>query len=631
MLDFIRKNAQSWGVKALFGIIVLVFVFWGVGSFRGKQKSTLATINDRELSTREFLNTYQQRLDSLRRQNQSLSPEQLQQMDFKRQVFDQMVNQILLLQEAKRLGFSSSDAEISARIRSMQPFQEETTQTFQMERYKALLQANRMTPAQFESDLGQDILTRKMLDSLSSSVQAEEEQARELFTYVTEKARIEYILLASEDFVDQVELSDQEISAHYQDHKDRFRQPARMKMKYLPLTPAGLAPYQEVGQEEIETYYRENKDQFVRPEAVKAAHILIEIPQDASEEEEQAAEQKIIQIANRIKRGEPFSEVAREQSQAPSADQGGDIGWFERGSMVESFEETAFALKKGEISDPVRTRFGLHLIKLEDKRPAGVKPLARVKGEIRSWLAEDKAAENLEDILDKALSTILSTGNIEAAAADLGLELKESGWFSQEAGPEALDLEQEALTELFALQTGEVTDRPIFLDQGYLLALKTEEKPAHVSPLETVRDEIVKQLKDRKAMELARKEAAVVLQSLNKNQGSDVLAEYEPEQSEAFTRRGFIPGLGMNPELAEAAFSAENNAWLERPYKVSRGFVLARRTERISPPQEQWQEQKSFWISRLNQNQKESLQQAYIEGLRASAEIRIVSPELLTY
>ncbi|MFW6054702.1 MAG: SurA N-terminal domain-containing protein [Thermodesulfobacteriota bacterium] len=631
MLDFIRKNAQSWGVKVLFGIIVLVFVFWGVGSFRGKQKSTLATINDRELSTREFLNTYQQRLDSLRRQNQNLSSEQLQQMDFKRQVFDQMVNQMLLLQEAKRLGFSSSDAEISARIRSMEPFQEEKTQTFQMERYRALLQANRMTPAQFESDLGRDILTQKMLDTLSSSIQTDEEQARELFTYVTEKAKIEYILLTSDDFVDRVDLSDQEISAYYQDHKDRFRQPARMKMKYLPLTPEGLAPYQEVGQKEIETYYRENKDQFVRPEEIKAAHILIEISENAPEEEVAAAEQKIKQIAKRIEQGESFSQLAREASEGPSADQGGDLGWFERGSMTESFEETAFSLEPGEVSDPVRTRFGLHLIKLEDKRPAGAEPLSEVKGEIRSWLAEDKAADNLEDILDKALSTILSTGDIEAAAADLGLELKESGWFSQEAGPENFDLGQKALTELFALQPGEVTDRPVFLDEGYLLALKTDEKPAHVSPLETVRDEIIKQLKESKALELARKEAAVVLQSLDKDQSSDVLTEYEPEQSEAFTRRGFIPGLGMNPDLAEAAFSAGNDAWLEKPYKVSRGYVLARRIERIPPPQEQWQEQKSFWISRLNQNHKESLQQAYIEGLRASAEIRIVSPELLTY
>ena len=323
--------------------------------------------------------------------------------------------------------------------------------------------------------------------------------------------------------------------------------------------------------------------------------------------------------------------MAREESQAPSADKGGDLGWFGRGSMVESFEETAFSLKPGEVSQPVRTRYGLHLIKLKDKRPAGAKPLTEVKDTIRSWLAEDKAAENLEDILDKALGTILNTGDIELAAEELGFDLQESGWFSREAGPEALDLEQEALTELFALQTGEVTDRPIFLDQGYLLALKTEARPARVSPLETVREEIIKQLKDQKALERAREEAAALLQNLQNKDQVNVPAEYDVKQSEAFTRRGFIPGLAMNPDLAEAALSAGDEDWLEKPYEVSRGYVLARRIERIPPPKEQWEEQKSFWISRLNQNRKGSLHQAYIEGLRASAEIEIVSPALLEY
>lgn len=629
MLDFIRKNAQSWGVKVLFAIIVLVFVFWGVGSFRGKQKSILATVNDQELSSRTFMNTYQRRLESLRRQNKNISSEQLQEMDFKRQVFDQLVEQTLLLQEADKLGFSTSDAEISGKIKGMQPFQGEKTGAFERSRYQALLRANRMTPAQFEADLGRDMLTQKFLDSLSAVIQVKEDEARELFNYVSEKVRIDYLLFAGEDCVDQVQVSDQEISSFYQDNTNQFEEPATMQMDYLLLTPQGLAPFQEVSEEQLNTFYQDNKDQFVRPEEVKAAHILIKIPQDPSSEEEAAAQQEINRIATRIEQGEAFSELAREASQGPSASRGGDLGWFSRGSMAKPFEEAAFSLQPGEVSDPVRTRFGLHLIKLEDKRPAGVKSLAEVKETIRSWLAEDKAADNLEDTLDLALEKILSTGDLEQAASDLGLSLTKSEPFSKKAGPKDLKLGKKPLEELFAMQPGEITDRPIFLDTGYLLAHKTEARPSRISPLETVRETIRSQLQKQKGLEMAREKAGGVLQRLRKN--NQELAGYEPKQSEPFNRRGFIPGLGMNPELAEAALSARDQQWLPKAYKVSQGYLLARPTTTIPPKSSQWQEQKSYWIAQLNNQRKQGLYQAFLQGVRARAEIRIITPELLSY
>ncbi len=631
MLEIIRKNAQSWGVKLLFGIIVLVFVFWGVGSFRGKQKTTLAEVNDQEVPARRFMEAYQRQLDAMREQNPNLSAEDLQEMDFKRQVFNQLIDQILLLQEAEKMGFSSSPAEISSRIKSLPSFRDQETQRFDPERYTALLQANRMSPAQFESDMGKDLLSQKLLDALSAVIRVSEQEARGLFAFVNEKATIEYILFADADFSDQVSVTESAVTEYYQEHQEEFKEPARMAMDYLLLTPEGLAPYQEVSEQDIRAYYQHNTDQFTRPEQIKARHILIELPEDASEDQEKAARRQINQVEERLNQGEDFAKLAKELSQGPSAARGGDLGWFSRGSMLESFEEAAFALQPGETSRPVRTRFGLHLIEVEDRRSAGVQDFEQVKDTIRKELAEDKAAENLEDTLDQALEIILSTGDLQKAADECGLELKKSGLFSRQKGLPDIDLQQEALTALFALKTGELTDRPLFLQDGYLLALKTDARPSRVSPLKQVREQIVRRLTKQKARDFALEKAEETLAALKTNDQDEVLGQKTVVESQPFNRRGFIPELGSNPDLARKAFNSDQSGWFAKPYQVSSGSLLARPGKIIPPDEEQWEEQKSFWIARLGQNREQTLYEAYFQALRDKAEIEILTPELLSY
>jgi peptidyl-prolyl cis-trans isomerase D len=631
MLEIIRKNAQSWGVKLLFGIIVLVFVFWGVGSFRGKQKTTLAVVNDQEIPARTFMESYQRQLDAMRRQNQNVSADQLRQMDFKKQVFNQLVDQTLLLQEAEAMGFATSPAEISSRIKALPSFQDQETQRFDMDRYKALLRANRMSPAQFESDMGRDILGQKLLNAVSTVIRIREQEARDLFAFVNEKATIEYLLFADADFMEAVTLTDEAVKAYYQEHQEEFREPAKIAVNYLLLTPEGLAPYQEVSDQELRDYYRQSKDQFTRPERIKARHILIELPEDAAEEERKAARQRINQARERLDQGEDFAELAKELSQGPSAAQGGDLGWFSRGSMVEAFEDAAFALQPGDISPPVKTRFGLHLIKVEDRQSAGVQSFAEVKDRIRTVLAEDKAADTLEDTLDHALEIVLSTGDLGKTAQELGLELQTSGLFSRETGLPDLQLEQDALETLFGLASGEVTDRPLFLENGYLLAEKTDAQPARVSPFTQVRDQIVQRLTKQKARARALEAATQALEALQ-TQGPDTLPEDKTlVESQPFNRRGFIPGLGANPELARQALNADHSGWFDKPYQVPTGSLLARPGKHIPPDEDQWQEQKSFWMARLRQNREQTLYEAYFQQLRDKAEIEILSPELLQY
>jgi peptidyl-prolyl cis-trans isomerase D len=629
MLDSMRRNAQSWMVKALFAIIVLVFVFWGVGGFQGNRQAVLATVNDSPIRTKEFYRLYEQRVQALRQQREDVSSEDLRRMDFKRQLFNRMVSNRLLLQQARELGFVVGADELRTEIKSMPVFQGENKE-FDPERYKTLLSSNNISPGQFESDLTNDLLIEKMRSYIREPARVGAVEARSMFDYVQEQARVRYLQFAWQDFTDRVSLSENEIKTHYENHQDKYRQPERMRMEYLLLTPEALAPYQKVEDGEIERYYARHKEAFTRKERVKVRHILIKVDSDASEQAVREAKKEIQRIGRSLKEDVSFAEAAENFSQGPSASKGGSLGWITRGETVKPFEEAAFNLQPGNISEPVRTPFGWHLIKVTDRKSSGVQPLSEVRSRVRERIARNKASDNLENLLDKALETLFTKGSLDRAAEAVGADVETSDLFSRNQPPQGLSLDSDALDTLFAMQEGEVTDVPITLEKGYLLAEKTKGVPSRVEPLQDVRSSIERALKREKAFELAEKRAKDRLQALQEGSGEQAWKE-RSTVSKPFNRRGRIPGLGANAEMVRDAFAAETGQWLPATYRFETGYVVARLQERIPPSEKAWKEQRSFWISYLTRDRAQTLFQSYIEGLRSQASIEIVTPKALEY
>lgn len=625
MLEVIRENAQSWGVKAIFAVIILVFVFWGVGGFRANRKAILAKVDDHEIRTKDFFAQYQRELEGLRRQNKKVNADTLKKMHFKKQLFERMVRDYLLTREAQKLGLTVSPRELSAQIKSMAAFQDKDKH-FDVNRYKGLLAANQFTPAQFEYFVRVELLRKKLEDLLLSPVEADTTQAKELFDFVQTEVKLEYLHFAKADYLDQVQVSDKEIKEFYKAHQERFKAPAQMSMDYLLLTPEGLAKIQKVSEDEIKKYYEQNKGQFYRQEQVKARHILLKLAPDASKEEENKVLKRIEKIRKRVLKGEDFVKLAKEFSEGPSASRGGDLGWFKRGEMVKSFEQAAFALKKGEVSKPVRTRFGYHLIKVEARVDKKQLPLAFVRETIENKLAVESAADHLEDVLDQALEEMQNSGDLSKVAKSLGVEVQHSGLFDQEHGPKGLKLKPEDIQVLFAMKKGELTDSPIIVEDGYLLVQKTGEVPAHVLSLDKVKADIRRQLKEDKAFDSAQKAAQACLEKLQKEERCP---QKEIKESGEASRQGFIPSLGYNVELVKDVFGAQKGKWLPKSYRVQDGYVLARQKEIIPAAKEQWKKQKDFWVQNLSRLSKEDLRQAFENYLRQEAKVEILLPEVL--
>jgi peptidyl-prolyl cis-trans isomerase D len=471
-----------------------------------------------------------------------------------------------------------------------------------------------------------------MTDYLVTPAVVTDEEAREIFRYAREEARADYVLFPPEEYMESVEVEEKDVQAAYEEQRERFTVPAQAEIAYLEFTPEALADPADVTEEEARRAYENNPDAYTRQARVKARHILLRAPDDASGEKAGQAEARLEEIAARIDSAEEFAAAAKEYSEGPSAPSGGDLGWFPRGSMVESFEKAAFDAEPGSLVGPVRTQFGYHLIWVEDRQEAGVLPFEEAELDVRQNVARDKAAGKVTDLLDEAIARVAAGESLEQVAETLEIGLRHAGPFPQNQGPSRPSLSQEAVQRLSTLTPGDTLDEPLSIEGGYALVQLTSQTPSKVRPLEEVRETIVTELKRKEAMVLAEEEAASVAAALHDPQKRERAMERIQDRiktTEAFTRQGFIPGLGMNERFAAAVFVAEEGDWLDEPYLSERGAFIARLSERTPPTDAEWAEAKQSFIQQLEQSKRQQLYQGFMSELRGEATIEIANKRVL--
>jgi len=294
--------------------------------------------------------------------------------------------------------------------------------------------------------------------------------------------------------------------------------------------------------------------------------------------------------------------------------------------MVPQFEEAAFALPVGQVSEIVRTPFGLHLIWVEEKRPARERPLEEVADQIQAILARDKAAEHLGDSLDVALEHIARSGSLDAAAQALGVSLLEPAPFSEGQVPAGLSIKPEDLKALMALAPGNTTQAPILLQDGYLLATKVEDIPARTRSVEETHAEIREKLTLQRQKEAAQHRAEAVRARL---------PELPPELRAALRtvtrvgRQGIVPGIGVSAELGNQALRQTPGTWLPQVYALGETYVLARVEAIHNPDEAAWNAARNEWIPSLRQQAADHAFQAFLKGLQDKATIEVLVPEII--
>jgi peptidyl-prolyl cis-trans isomerase D len=560
MLDTFRR-AQPAIIKGVLGAVVLAFVAtifldWG-WQRSGRPDAHIATVSGEGVSLHEFQMTYTNLTDFYRRLYQERFTEDFARtLNLKQQALDTLVQRKLLLREAKRQGLMVSNAELIEKVQTYPVFQ--VNGHFDHSRYLQVLRLSRLTPADFEQNQREDLLLGKLENLFKDGLQVTEAEAKQTFIHDKEQVNVAYVRVDPAQFVPQVEMSDAELSTYFQEHLERFRKPEQVRLGYVVVDPEWFVALVEMTDEQLTQYYEQHKEEFRREEQVRARHILFKLAQQAGAEEEARVRGTAETTLQRIQAGEDLAALASQLSEDPvSAQQGGDLGLFKRGEMVKPFEEIAFGLQPGIVSDPVRTDFGYHLIKVEERQEAGYEPVETVRAELHARLAREEARRLAAAKAQAVYDAMVTAGSAwKTAVQALELVPQETSFMAQAEVVEGIENSAAFMRTAFALQDGEV-GRPTMIGNQYVVEKLLERKASLIPPFEEVQAKVRDAVVRERSYALAQQKADEWLTEVQAGQSIEQLAQafnIQPEQTGLFSRNGAIPKLGRPQEFIREVF-----------------------------------------------------------------------------
>lgn len=509
MLQTIRDRAHGWIAWVIILMISVPFALWGIQSYLGVGGEPMAArVNGVDIAQRDLDRQVQTARMELRdRLGADYDAAQIDDKRLRQEVLDDMIREALLMDVSHRLGFRVSDDELRARILVEPAFQREGR--FDKATYERLLQLQGMSPETHAVQLRQQLIGSQMIRAVVASeliTQAE----RDAFQRLSSQRRdVSWLRIPAARYEGSEPVADDAIKAYYDAHAAQFQIPEQVKVDYLVLDVASLASKTPVSDDELRRVYDSEPQRFGQPERRKVRHILLTVPAGGDNAAEQAVQKEIEGVRKRLESGEPFDQVAKAVSKDPgSAGQGGDLGEIEKGMMDPPFEQAAFALAVGELSQPVKSRFGYHLIQVESIAPASVKPFESVRDQLRGELAKQRAESAFYDMGERLANLVYeSAGSLEPAAKELGLEVRHSDWIARQGG-EGLLGNPKVVAAAFSeevMNQGRNSEliEPEKDSQQAVVVRVTDHRVASFRPLDEVRDEIVAEIRKERGRKAA--------------------------------------------------------------------------------------------------------------------------------
>ncbi|MDM7323074.1 MAG: SurA N-terminal domain-containing protein [Gammaproteobacteria bacterium] len=556
MLMNLRDRLSGWIAYAIVVFISIPFVLWGIGEyFRGGSDAPVATVNGQDITPRAFEQAYNQERQRLAQAfGGTLPPDMLEGLGLKRQVLDGLILREVLRQWAHQQGLRVSDAELAAVLRGVSAFQENGV--FSQARYKQVLSLQGQSPLTFEQAVRQDLVLDQLQRGIALSAFDVAANLDAFLRLRGQTREVEVYILSSASRRAGIQPDEAQLQTYFKEHMQDFRRPERVRLEYIVLSMDELAARMKPSEEDIRQAYEDYLAREAQRERREARHILITPPEGGDME---AARKQAEALHERLVAGEDFASLAKQYSQDPgSAGQGGELGLVERGMMVEPFEKALFALKEGEVSAPVQTDFGWHLIKLERIEKAKPKPLDEVREAMLRDAAQRMAEERFHDLADR-LATLAyeQPDSLTPAAEALGLKVHMSGWVTRDQG-EGLGANPKLRAAAFTPEVLEQRRNSDLIDlSGNQVAVirVAEHEAAADQPFETVRAEVQQRVVEQEMARLVEADAARLRQALSAAGAADeVLRQVGAE-------RGFVGELKrlgadeVDPAIRRAAFA----------------------------------------------------------------------------
>lgn len=588
MLRYLRENTGNWIIKFFLGIIIIVFVFLGVGSMNADKHNQVATVNDQTITFSEYRDAYQRMIQRLQQQfGTSLDDALIKSMNVKQYAVNSLIDQKILEIESQRLKIIVSDEELKQDLLSVKAFQKDGV--FNMNLYTRVLGQNSMTPETFEAMQRNTIRNAKLQRMVMNGITVGNQEAQAWYLFNNTKTSINYILIDPITFVD-VFADEEQMRSQYDDHHDLYMSEPKRKVAFLVFAPEDFEGQVNIDETSIRDFYNQNPARFTTPEQVEASHILIRIDENADEPAVSKSKEEALSIYEKAVSGQDFSELAKTYSQGPSASKGGYLGRFDKTSMVKPFSDAAFAMNAGDISQPVKTRFGWHIIKVTDRTPEGMTPLESAKKQIQKELTASQMQDFAYNKAEDAYDAVLDGDSFQQVAliADkqpvntpaftvLGTELKGMG----------ISNPREFATTAFSLVDNETSEIKKIGNKYYLMHV-LKQIPQKLLAYEEVKNKIAVTLTAGLQKQAARKAAAAMLEKAGNDAANfEKLADdtqLKVQSSKMFTRNEAVPGITGSAAIAEAAFTLdERQSVYKNVLEASDKFYIISLKERQVP------------------------------------------------
>jgi len=626
MLDRMRRH-RNW-LKWSLAIVVVSFVLLYIPSFLNDStqgaagNAVVASVEGRDITAAQFRRVYNQQMQAYRQSyGANVDDRLLKQLGIDQRIVQQMIQEEASLAEAKRLGIKASDAEVRERILSLPAFQE-NGQFIGDQRYRALLkmQTPPMRPDEFEDQVRRSIVSEKLQAALTQWITVAEPDVEKEFKRRNERVKVQVVNLPADKFREGLVASDAEIGKYFDDHKEQFRISEKRKVRYLTVDQEALRLKATVTGQQIERYYNENVQQYQQPEQVRASHILLK-----TEGKDDAAVKKQAEaLLAQLKAGADFAELAKKNSEdTGSAVKGGDLDFFGRGQMVKEFDEKAFSMQPGQMSDLVKTQFGYHIIKVTDKRAAATKTLPEVRTQIEDQLKYEQAGTAAQKLADKIAGELKKPSDFESVARANGARSGESGLFQQDEPIAGVGMAPAVNQQAFEMKEGDVSD-PIRTPQGWAFITVTGKQDPYVPKVDEVkakvRDEVLKQ----KAIEAARQKAASLAPSLKGGDFEKAVkaAGLEAKTTDMIARGNPIGDAGNSPAIENAAFTLPAGS-VSDAIVTDTGAAIVKVLERKDVGPDEFVKQKDTLRADLLNERRNKFFAAYMSKARQRMKINI--------
>ena len=615
--------------------VLLLFIFpsfafvglEGYSRFRDSENA-VAKVAGQTITQQEFDAAQRDQMERFRQMfGAQFDPKMFDTPEAKRGILDNLIAQRALAAEAQRDHLAVSDQALQQTILAIPGLTSEDGK-FDSERYKAMLAMQGMTPAMYEARLRYDLTLQQVNAAIQTTAFAPKSVANRLSDLNDQEREVQELSFKPEDFMAQVKLGDDMLKAYYDKQVNEFTVPEQAKIEYIVLSNDTLASQINVSDSDIKSYYEQNAKRYTVDEQRRASHILIATKKDASAAEQAAAKAKAEKLLEQVRKNPAdFAKLAKENSNDPgSAERGGDLDYFSKGMMVKPFEDVAFKLKQGEISDVVKSDFGYHIIQLTGIKPASVKSLDEVKGEVAAEIRKQQVAKKYSEQAEVFSNTVYEQADSLKPAADkLGLKIETATNVSRNPGPAAPNApynNPKFLTALFsddAIKNKRNTEAIEVAPNTLVAGRVVEYKPASRRPFDEVKEVVRERATRAEAAKLAKQAGAAKLAEVS---GKDGVTGFSAPKTVARTKPADLDGAALTAIMKADASKLPAYVGVDLGQRGYSIFRVNKVTQPATPDVARRQTEQQQIAGALAQ--QEML--AYLEVLKKKAKAKVLRP-----